>query len=503
MDIVHNLFLGFGVAFSPSNLFFCFLGVLIGTLIGLLPGLGPTATISLLLPVTFGMNPVTSIIMLAGVYYGAMYGGSTTSILVNIPGEAASVVTCIDGYQMARKGRAGPALGMSAFGSFIGGTLSIIGLMLLAPLLSRFALRFGPPEFFALMILGLTMVTYLCMGSIIKGLIMAVAGIAVSAIGQDPISGTTRFTLGSVTLMDGVGIVPAAMGLFGISEVLTNIEEDIKQEIFTTKIESVLPTFQDWIDSKWPIIRGSVIGFFMGILPGAGTVIPTLISYTVERRVSRHPEKFGTGTIEGVAGPETANNAATGGSLVTLLSLGIPANVVMAVLMGAFIIHGIQPGPLLVVKHPELFWGTIASMYVGNCMLLILNLPLIGLWVKILKIPYQNLFPLIILFCFLGVYSLNENIYEIMIMIIFGVLGYLMRKFGFEGAPFLMALVLGPMLETAFRQSLLYGDPFIFFKRPLSAIILVISLFLLTTALLPGIAYKREKLEKALEEESL
>ncbi len=503
MDIVHNLFLGFGVAFSPSNLFFCFLGVLIGTLIGLLPGLGPTATISLLLPVTFGMNPVTSIIMLAGVYYGAMYGGSTTSILVNIPGEAASVVTCIDGYQMARKGRAGPALGMSAFGSFIGGTLSIMGLMLLAPLLSRFALRFGPPEFFALMILGLSMVTYLCMGSIIKGLIMAVAGIAVSAIGQDPISGTTRFTLGSVTLMDGVGIVPAAMGLFGISEVLTNIEEDIKQEIFTTKIDNIFPTLQDWIDSRWPIIRGSVIGFFMGILPGAGTVIPTLISYTVERRVSRHPEKFGTGAIEGVAGPETANNAATGGSLVTLLSLGIPANVVMAVLMGAFIIHGIQPGPLLVVKHPELFWGTIASMYVGNCMLLVLNLPLIGLWVKILKIPYQNLFPLIILFCFLGVYSLNENIYEILIMIIFGVLGYLMRKFGFEGAPFLMALVLGPMLETAFRQSLLYGDPFIFFKRPLSAVILAISLFLLTTALLPSIAYKRQKLEKALEEESL
>jgi putative tricarboxylic transport membrane protein len=347
------------------------------------------------------------------------------------------------------------------------------------------------------------MVTYLCMGSIIKGLIMAVAGLAVSTIGQDPISGTTRFTLGCVTLMDGVGIVPAAMGLFGISEVLTNIEENIKQEVFTTKITGLLPNLQDWKDSTWPIIRGSAIGFFMGILPGAGTVIPTMISYTVERRVSRHPEKFGTGAIEGVAGPETANNAATGGSLVTLLSLGIPANVVMAVLMGAFIIHGIQPGPLLVVKHPELFWGTIASMYIGNCMLLILNLPLIGLWVRILKIPYQNLFPLIILFCFLGVYSLNDNIYEILIMIIFGVFGYLMRKFGFEGAPFLMALVLGPMLETAFRQSLLYGDPFIFFKRPLSAVILVISLFLLTTSLLPGIAYKRRKLEKAMEEDSL
>lgn len=503
MDILHNLFLGFSVAFSPSNIFFCFLGVLIGTLIGVLPGIGPTATISLLLPVTFGMNAITSIIMLSGVYYGAMYGGSTTSILVNIPGEAATVVTCIDGYQMARKGRAGPALGISAFGSFIGGTMSIIGLMLLAPLLSRLALKFGPPEFFALMILGLTMVTYLCMGSIIKGLIMAVAGLAVSTIGQDPISGTTRFALGSATLMDGVGIVPAAMGLFGITEVLTNIEEDIKQEVFTAKISGLFPNLQDWKDSTWPIIRGSVIGFFLGILPGAGTVIPTLISYTVERRVSRHPDKFGTGAIEGVAGPETANNAATGGSLVTLLSLGLPANVVMAVLLGAFIIHGIQPGPLLVAKHPELFWGTIASMYIGNAMLLVLNLPLIGLWVKILKIPYQNLFPLIILFCFLGVYSLNGNVYEILIMIIFGVLGYLMRKFGFEGAPFLMALVLGPMLETSFRQSLLYGDPFIFFKRPLSGSILAISLFLIMTGLLPGIAHKRKKLEKAMGEESL
>lgn len=503
MDIFNNLFLGFSVAFSPSNLFFCFLGVLIGTLIGVLPGIGPTATISLLLPVTFGMNPVTSIIMLAGVYYGAMYGGSTTSILVNIPGEAASVITCLDGYQMARQGRAGPALGISAFGSFIGGTLSIIGLMLLAPLLARLALKFGPPEFFTIMVLGLTMVTYLCKGSIIKGLIMAVAGLAISTIGQDPISGTTRFALGSITLMDGVGIVPAAMGLFGIAEVLTNIEENIRQEVFTTRIGRLLPTLKDWIDSKWPIVRGSLIGFFMGILPGSGTVIPTFISYAVEKRLSRHPEKFGTGAIEGVAAPETANNAATGGSLVTLLSLGLPANVVMAVLLGAFIIHGIQPGPLLIAKHPELFWGTIASMYIGNGMLLILNLPLIGIWVKILKIPYQILFPLILLFCFLGVYSLNDNIYEILIMIIFGVFGYLMRKFGFEGAPFLMALVLGPMLETAFRQSLLYGDPFIFFKRPLSAIILVVSLFLLTTALFPGIAHKRKKMEKELEEESL
>jgi putative tricarboxylic transport membrane protein len=467
MDILNHLALGFSVASNIHNLLFCFLGVLIGTLIGVLPGIGPVATISLLLPVTFGMNPVASIIMLAGVYYGAQYGGSTTSILVNIPGEASSIITCLDGYQMARQGRAGPALGISAFGSFIGGTVSIIGLMLLAPLLARLALKFGPPEYFALMLFGLTMVTYLCVGSLTKGLVMAIAGLAISTIGQDPITGVTRFTLGSITLMDGVGLVPVAMGIFGIGEVLTNIEESIKQEVFSAKIGGLLPTLKDWIACKWPIVRGSIIGFFMGILPGAGVVIPTFMAYTTEKRLSRYPEKFGTGMIEGVAAPETANNAATGGSLVTLLSLGIPANVSMAVLLGAFIIHGIQPGPLLISKHPELFWGTIASMYIGNGMLLILNLPLIGIWVKILKVPYNILFPLILLFCFLGVYSLNNNIYEILIMLIFGVFGYLMRKFEFEGAPFLLAMVLGPMMEIAFRQSLIYGDPLIFFKSPI------------------------------------
>jgi putative tricarboxylic transport membrane protein len=396
---------------------------------------------------------------------------------------------------MARQGRAGPALGMAAFGSFIGGTASIIGMMLLAPLLARLALKFGPPEYFALMLFGLTMVTYLCVGSLTKGLVMAVAGLAISTIGQDPITGITRFTLGSITLMDGVGLVPVAMGIFGIGEVLTNIEESIKQEVFATKIGGLLPTLKDWIACKWPIVRGSIIGFFMGILPGSGVVIPTFMAYTTEKRLSRYPEKFGTGVIEGVAAPETANNAATGGSLVTLLSLGIPANVSMAVLLGAFIIHGIQPGPLLISKHPELFWGTIASMYIGNGMLLILNLPLIGIWVKILKVPYNILFPLILLFCFLGVYSLNNNIYEILIMVIFGVFGYLMRKFEFEGAPFLLAMVLGPMMEIAFRQSLIYGDPLIFFKRPICAVLLIVTLLLLITALSPKIVRKLKKME--------
>jgi putative tricarboxylic transport membrane protein len=500
MGIFDNLALGFSVVFSLNNLLLCFIGVSIGTLIGVLPGIGPVATISLLLPVTFGMNPITSIIMLAGVYYGAQYGGSTTSILVNIPGEASSIVTCLDGYQMARQGRAGPALGISAFGSFIGGTVSIVGLMLLSPLLASAALKFGPPEYFALMLFGLTMVTYLCMGSIIKGLIMAVAGLAISTIGQDPIVGITRFTLGSTTLMDGIGLVPVAMGVFGVGEVLTNIEEDIKQEVFAAKLSGLLPTVKDWIDSKWPIARGTLIGFFLGILPGGGTVIPTFVCYTVEKRLSKHPEKFGTGTIEAVAAPETANNAATGGSMVTLLSLGIPANVSMAVLLGAFIIHGIQPGPLLLTDHPDLFWGTIASMYIGNVMLLVLNLPLIGIWVKLLKVPYNILFPLILLFCFLGVYSLNNNIYEILIMIIFGVFGYLIRKFGFEGAPFLLAMVLGPMMEIAFRQSLIYRDPLIFFKRPISAILLIIALFLLITPLFSRITRKRKELSEVLGE---
>lgn len=495
MEILNNLIIGFSVALKPACLLACFVGVFIGTLIGVLPGLGPTATLSLLLPVTFGMDPTTSIIMLAGIYYGAMYGGSTTSILVNIPGEVGSIVTCLDGYRMARQGRAGPALGIAAFGSFIGGTAGIIGLMLLAPLLARLALKFGPPEYFALMVFGLTMVTYLCRGSVIDGLIMTIAGIAMSTVGQDPISGSTRFTLGSITLMDGIGLVPAAMGFFGIGEILTNLEENIQQEVFATRIGSLLPTRKEWKVCTGPISRGTVIGFFGGILPGAGTVIPTFLAYAVEKRLSAYPEKFGTGVIEGVASPETANNAATAGSMVTLLSLGIPANVVMAVLLGAFMIHGIHPGPLLITQHSTLFWGTIVSMYIGNGMLLLLNLPLIGLWVKILKIPYRILFPLILLFCFLGVYTVNYNYYEIEVMIIFGVFGYLSHKFGFEGAPFLLGLVLGPLMEIALRQSLLFGDPLIFFKRFISSSLMIASIILLIGPVFLKIARRSRKLK--------
>lgn len=409
MDALDHLISGFSTALTQANLSCCFIGVLIGTLIGVLPGIGPVGTMAILLPITFAMGPIPAIIMLCGIYYGAQYGGSTTSILVNIPGEVGSIVTCIDGYQMARKGRAGPALGISAMGSFIGGTLSVIGLMLLTPPLAKLAMGFGPPELFSLIIFGLMMVSTIGRGSMVKSLIMATLGLFVSTIGKESIRGFSRFTLGSYTLSDGVGLVPAAVGMFGIAELLTNIEEMPEQQVFKTSLRNLFPSLKDWYDSFWPIIRGTVVGFFLGILPGAGTVVTTFFSYGLEKRLSKHPEKFGTGAIEGVAAPETANNAATSGSMVPLLGLGVPPHVAMAMLLGAFIIHGIQPSPFFITEHPDIFWGVIASMYIGNVMLLILNLPLIGMWVQILKIPYRLLFPLIIIFCYVGVYSLNNT----------------------------------------------------------------------------------------------
>ena len=501
MNVFAEFISGFNVVLQPLNLLYCFIGVFIGTLIGVLPGIGPVGTMSILLPVTFGMSPVAAIIMLAGIYYGAMYGGSTTSILVNIPGEAASVVTCLDGYQMARQGRAGPALGISALGSFIGGTFSIIALMFLVFPLAQAALKFGPPEYFSLVCMSMTVLVYLAKGSVVKAIIMILVGLVLSTVGIDLISGMPRFAFGSSTLTDGLGLVPVAMGLFGISEVLTNLECPLDRTILTSKIKNLLPNLEDWKRSAGPIARGSVLGFLLGILPGGGAVISSFLSYTIEKKISKHPEEFGKGAIEGVAGPETANNAGAGGSFVPLLALGIPPNVVMALLLGALMVHGVTPGPLLISQHPEVFWGTIASMYIGNVMLIILNLPLIGLWVKVLKIPYTILFPLILLFCFLGVYSLNNNMYEILIMIIFGVFGYLVQKFGFEGAPFLLAMVLGPMMEANYRRSFVYGDPLIFFKRPISGFFLAASLFLLVTALFPKIMGKRKKLEVFKEEE--
>jgi len=489
MDFFSNLLLAFSIIFQPDNLLFCFIGCLIGTLVGVLPGLGPVATISLLLPSTFHINPVSAIIMLGGIYYGAMYGGSITSILVNIPGEAASVVTCLDGYQMARQGRGGPALGISAFGSFIAGTLATVLIMMIAPPLARFALEFGPPEYFALMFLGLTVLTYLASGSMVKALMMACVGIFLGTVGTDTISGIERFTYRSYTLMDGIGLIPVIMGLFGISEVLLNIEEASKQEIYQTRLSNLLPTLQDWKDSIFSIMRGTFVGFFLGVLPGGGAVIASFASYAVEKKLSKHPERFGSGAIEGVAGPEAANNAASQGAFIPLLTLGIPANVVMAILLGALLIHNIKVGPLLIKDHPNLFWGVLGSMYVGNVMLLILNVPLIGIWVKILKIPYPILFPLILLFCLIGVYSVNNNVYEVVIMILFGVVGYLMKKFAYEGAPLILAFVLSPLLENALRQSLIMsgGDFTVFFTRPISLFLFLAAVSLLVLPILPGL----------------
>ncbi|OLB96946.1 MAG: transporter [Candidatus Rokubacteria bacterium 13_1_40CM_68_15] len=462
---------GFSIGLQPLNVLACFVGVFVGTLIGVLPGIGPVATMSILFPVTYAMTPTASIIMMAGIYYGAMYGGSTTSILANIPGEAASVVTCLDGYQMARQGLAGPALGIAAFGSFIAGTASVLGIMLLGPPLAAFALRFGPPEIFALLMLGFTMVTYLAGASKLKAVAMALVGLLLATVGLDPMTATPRFTYGTITLMDGVGLVPIIMGLFGIAEVLLNIERGVHQEIFNAPIQGLLPNRAQWRASAGPIARGSVLGFVLGILPGIGSIIPTFLSYALEKRIARHPERFGHGAIEGVAGPESANNAATGGSMIPLLTLGIPPNVVMAVLLGAFLVHGIQPGPLLVKEHPEIFWGVIASMYIGNVMLLVLNLPLIGIWVQLLKVPYRVLFPLILLFCIIGVYTVSTNVWDIVIMLAFGAVGYLMKKFDYEPMPLVLAYVLGRLAEESIRQTLLVsrGSAAIFLERPIAA----------------------------------
>lgn len=472
MDLLNYVYLGFQVCLQPSNLFLAFVGCVIGTLVGVLPGLGPAAAISLLLPTSFHITPVGALILLSGIYYGAMYGGSTTSILVNIPGEAASVVTCLDGYEMAKKGRAGPALGMAAIGSFIAGTAGVVGLMCIAPPLAEIALKFGPPEYTTLMILGLVVVTFLVKGSMPKALLTAAFGMFLSTIGLDAVSGVARFSFNMVELMDGVGLVPVVMGLFGISEVLLNLEKTFEREILKGEIKDYLPTKEDWRRSALPILRGSILGFFLGILPGGGAVLASFVSYAVEKRISKYPEKFGTGVIEGVAAPESANNSATAGAYIPLLTLGIPSNVVMAILLGAMMIHGITPGPNLIHEHPQVFWGVIISMYIGNIMLLILNLPLIGLWVQVLKVPYGLLFPLILLFCLIGAYSLSSATFDIIIMIVFGVIGYLMKKTDYEGAPLILALVLGNLFENALRQSLMLSDGsfVIFFNRPIAAV---------------------------------
>jgi putative tricarboxylic transport membrane protein len=484
-EVVQNLVLGFQVALTPSILAYAFLGCVIGTLVGMLPGIGPLTGISLLLPVTFGLNPTIALVMLAGVYYGAMYGGSTTSILMRIPGEAASVMTCVDGYEMTRNGRGGAALAIAAIGSFIAGTLSVVGLMLLAPPLASIALKFGPPEYSALLVLGLLVLAYLSGGTIIKTLAMALLGLLLGMIGIDTMSGFTRFSFDIVELGDGVGIVPVAVGLFGVSEILLTARTGAAEPVRQPRLRELIPSRAELRAAAAPIGRGTVLGFLIGIIPGSAHVISSFVSYAVERRLSRHPERFGKGAIEGVAGPESANNAAASGALVPLLALGVPSGALPAVMLAALLIHGVTPGPLLIQNNPEVFWGLIASMYVGNTVLLILNLPMIGLFINILRIPYAYLYPLILVLCVLGVYAINQSVIDIWIMAIMGGLGYVLRKLDFETAPIVLGLILAPMLELSVRQALAMsaGDYSIFFTRPISATMLALGTAILAHAL--------------------
>jgi len=485
MESFQSILLGFSVALTPVNLFYAFTGCLVGTVIGVLPGLGPLCTIAMILPVTFSMNPISAMIMMAAVYYGAQYGGSITAILLNIPGESASVMTCIDGYQMARQGRAGIALAMSAIGSFIAGTLSVVGLMLMAPPLAKIALKFGPPEYFSLMLLGLSTVVFLGGSSILKSLISIVMGLLLGMVGVDPVGGINRYTLGQLELLDGVNFIVVVMGLFGIGEVLVSAEERMKINIIKTKLSELIPKLKDWKESAGPIIRGSLIGFFLGVLPGTGATISSFLSYATEKMISKNPEKFGKGAIEGVAGPEAANNAAVGGTLVPLFTLGIPGSGTTAVMMGVMMMFGLRPGPLLFIQHPDFVWGIIASMYIGNVILLIMNLPLIPLFASILRVPYSILYPFILLICFTGVYSLENSMFHVFMMFIFGIIGYVIKKTDFPPAPIVLALILGPMVERALYQSLTisHGNLGILFTRPFSAAFLVLVFILLLVPL--------------------
>ena len=479
MEAVGNLLLGFSIALAPVNLFWCFVGVFLGTIVGVLPGLGPPATIALLLPLTFKMDPTTAIIMVAGIYYGAKYGGSTTSILLNVPGESASVVTCLDGYQLARQGRAGPALGIAAISSFVAGTFGVVGLMLVAPPVAKFALRFGPPEYFALMVLGLTMVVFLTGRSVIRGIVATLFGLWLASIGTDLFTAQSRFTFGKMELLDGIDFIVVSIGLFAIGEVLVNMESQSGAQIFKVPkgLRNLLPSLQDLKDSRFAFLNGSVVGFFIGVLPGAGSTIASFLSYGLEKAVSRRREKFGTGVIEGVAAPEGANNSETGGALVPLLTLGIPGSATTAILLGALFLWGFRPGPLLIQENPGLFWGLVASMYVGNVMLLVLNLPLVPLFAQILRLPYYVLYPAIFGISIIGVYTVSNSLFDVWMLGFFGLLGYVMRKLDFPAAPLVLGMVLGERLELALRQSLMMsqGHLSILVGRPLSALMLLFA----------------------------
>ncbi|RJF76365.1 tripartite tricarboxylate transporter permease [Rhodopseudomonas palustris] len=480
--------LGYGISLSlePSNLLYAAIGSVLGTLVGVLPGLGPVTTIAVLLPLTYHAgSPLGAIIMLASIYYGAMYGGSTTSILLKVPGEAASVITCIDGYQMAKKGRAGPALAIAAIGSFIAGTIAVCALALVGPLFAKFAVTFGPPEYFALALFGLSLSATLSGGSPVRGITMVLVGLLLGLVGIDTITGVERYTFNIMAITDGIDLVPMLMGLFGVAEILHNLEDKSRGALLSTKIGRLFPSRQDWRESGGPIARGSVIGFFVGLIPGGGAILASLMSYTLEKKLSKTPEQFGHGAIAGVAGPESANNSAATASFIPLLTLGLPGNAVTAVLFAGLLIQNVQPGPLMLVKNPDVFWGVIASMYVGNIMLLVLNLPLVGLWVQLLRVPSWLLSATILLIAIFGTYSLRSNFADVTTLMLFGGIGYLLRKASLDAGPLIMAFILANILDTALRQSMLMGDGslMIVLQRPLSLIILLIAAVILVAQL--------------------
>ncbi len=495
MELIQNLGFGFSTAFTLANLTYCLIGVVLGTAIGVLPGLGPVATISMLLPITFGMEPTTALIMLAGIYYGAQYGGSTTAILVNLPGESASVVTALDGYQLARKGKAGLALATAAIGSFIAGTFATILIAFFAPPLAEIALTFGPAEYFSLMVLGLVASVVLAHGSLLHAFAMIFLGLLLGMVGADVNSGVFRYTFGFLQLTEGINFVVVAMGMFGLGEIIANLNSDTSRPLIEKRITGLFPTRADLAQMAAPILRGTVLGSALGILPGGGAMLSSFASYSLEKKLSAHPEEFGKGALAGVAGPESANNAGAQTSFIPMLTLGIPANPVMALMVGALIVHGIQPGPSVISEQPALFWGLIASMWLGNVMLLVLNLPLIGMWVRLATLPYGMLYPTIIVFCSIGVFSLNNGTFDIYLMALFGVVGYLLRKIDCEPAPLLLGFILGPLMEEHLRRTLLLsgGDPIVFVSRPISLTLLLIAALLLVLILAPSLRRRRDE----------
>lgn len=494
-DLFSNLALGFGVALTLQNLGLAFLGCLVGTLIGVLPGVGPIATIAMLLPITFGLDPTGALIMLAGIYYGAQYGGSTTAILVNIPGEATSVVTALDGHQMARQGRAGVALGIAAIGSFFAGTVATLVIAALGAPLTKLALIFGPTEYFSLMVMGLVFAVVLARGSILKAIAMILVGVLLSTVGLDLETGEERMTFGLQFLSDGIDFAVLAMGIFGIAEIMRNLDHTEHRDVVRQAIGRLLPNKEDFKQSYKPVLRGTFIGAILGILPGNGAVLGPFASYTLEKKIAKDPRRFGRGAIEGVAGPESANNAGAQTSFIPLLTLGIPPNAVMALMVGAMTIHGIIPGPQVMTKNPNLFWGMIASMWIGNLMLLVINLPLVGMWVRLLKVPYRLLFPAILMFCCIGIYSINSLPTDVMFIALFGFVGYTLIKFGFEPAPMLLGFVLGKLMEENLRRALILsrGSMETFVERPVSAVLLAVAAILLVIALLPSIRKGRDE----------